>query len=92
MNELVRSLAAKLPSLAVKTGWAEKGTLGAKASSTLEVAVDSAMSGTPTLFLDVRERPRLSLDAGHATDRAALIAAGQRELEKAMNEMIATGA
>ena len=54
IKALTRHLAANLPSLAIKTGCSRKRPLGMKDPSTLEVAADSAISGTPTLFLDVR--------------------------------------
>jgi len=58
INALTRHLATSLPSLAIKTGSSRKRPLGFKDPSTLEVAADSANSGTPTLFLDVRPIPR----------------------------------
>lgn len=53
INSLTRHLAVRLPSLAVKTGYTRKRALGHKEPSTLEMAADSANSGTPTVFLDV---------------------------------------
>ena len=57
IKNLTRHLAANLPSIAIKTGCSAKRHLGDKYPSTLEVAADSATSGTPTLFLDVRPVP-----------------------------------
>ena len=65
-NRLLATLSSRLPSLALKTGFANRG-LG-KDPSSLEVAVDVAQSGTPTVFLDVRPRPLIQ-----AADRSQLI-------------------
>ena len=61
VNELVRYLSLKLPSLAVKTAFSGKFTLGEGAdASALTCATASAQAGTPTLLLDVRHRPKLT--------------------------------
>eukprot|EP00931_Biecheleriopsis_adriatica_P103569 TRINITY_DN78381_c0_g1_i1.p1 TRINITY_DN78381_c0_g1~~TRINITY_DN78381_c0_g1_i1.p1 ORF type:complete len:952 (-),score=156.32 TRINITY_DN78381_c0_g1_i1:26-2881(-) len=70
LNELVRHLASTLPSLTVKTGHGDKPHLensGMHASS-LGVATELMLSGSPMLFLDVRERAELT-----ASDRVSLI-------------------
>lgn len=60
VNELVRYLSLKLPSLAVKTAFSGKFTLGEGAdASALTCATASAQAGTPTLLLDIRRRPKL---------------------------------
>jgi hypothetical protein len=72
VTELVRHLAGTLPSLSMKTGNSDKGTLSEAFSSSLAMAMDSACSGTPLLLLDARTRPFLV-----ASDRASLIEAAK---------------
>ena len=80
ITALTRSLASSRPSLAIKTGSSRKRPLGFKDPSTLEVAADSANSGTPTLFLDVRPVDRdVYLKA---KSRLALIHKAQQFLER----------
>ena len=77
MTRFVQQLASDMPSLAIKTGFSQKRELGTKLASTLEVAVDTAMSGTPMLFLDARDRPSLELSE-HITNRAGMIEAAKK--------------
>ena len=72
VTELVRHLAGTLPSLSMKIGNSDKGTLSEAFSSSLAMAMDSACSGTPLLLLDARTRPLLV-----ASDRASLIEAAK---------------
>jgi len=58
-NAIVHRLARKYPSIAFKTGFSTKYPIGKKNSASLEVAADMAQSGTPTVFLDLRQRPQL---------------------------------
>ena len=67
-NRLLASLPSRLPSLALKIGFATRSKLGERDFPSLEVAVDVAQSGTPTVFLDVRPRPLIQ-----ASDRSQLI-------------------
>ena len=62
MTELVCCLAATLPSLAMETGSASKAPLenAHNAIAGLGFAMEAAMSGTPLLFLDLRERNALA--------------------------------
>jgi hypothetical protein len=80
MNELLRHLATTLPSLTIKTGHSDKPSLE-KAhayASSLAVAMESMLSGSPLLFLDLRQRPVIE-----ASDRQALISRAKDEYDKA---------
>ena len=57
VNELSRHLNTELPSMAIKTGYSTKTDTTIGSSGNLGVAIDAALSGTPLLLLDVRERP-----------------------------------
>ena len=87
VNELTRYLSSRLPSLAIKTGFSGKYKLGDPWPGTLAGASDSAQSGTPTLLLDVRQRPELK----PTTDRAALIREALQLFEEESKKYIALG-
>ena len=72
IGELVRSLAAKMPSLALKTGCSHKSVIGEPHWASLAAAAEMVQSGVPTLFLDVRKRTLAA--------PAVLQAFGDREL------------
>lgn len=63
-RELVRYLASSIPSLVLKTANSVKFPLGltnqsiVSVGSTLSNASDLVQTGTPVLFLDLRERPK----------------------------------
>jgi len=87
MNELVRYLSSRLPSLAIKTGFTMKYPISFKAGSCLAPAADAAQAGTPTLLLDVRERPQLS----PTLDRAQLIAEAKQKFEQHCDQYLEGG-
>ena len=78
MNELVRLLSSRLPSLAIKAGFSMKFPISFKVGSCLAPAANAAQSGTPTLLLDVRDRPTLS----PTVDRAQLIAEAKTKFQE----------
>lgn len=58
MNKLLRHLADRLPSIAIKTGFSHKRIIGDKHPSSLEVAADTCQSGTPSkLTAPAQNRP-----------------------------------
>ena len=88
INELLRYLAQTLPCLTIKSGHSDKPIL-AKASqhaSSLGVAMEAMLSGSPLLFLDVRERPMLD-----ATDRESLIAQAKDSYERHCASLLQNG-
>lgn len=95
ITELVRHLASQLPSLAIKTGYAGKTTLdGATTmSSGLGVAMEAAQSGTPLMFLDVRNRLPLQVPEGCSglEKRKKLIEAAQKRFEEECDTMLEQG-
>ena len=90
INELIRYLASTLPALALKTGNANKMSLEQAngALSGMGIAMEAAMSGTPLLFLDLRERPKLEASLN---DRGSIIAAAQESFSQACDELISAG-
>jgi hypothetical protein len=88
MNELVRHLATTLPSLTIKTGNSDKPSLEKSGAfeTSLAVAMESMLSGSPLLFLDVRERPIIQ-----AADRETLINQAKAEYDKACNALLQVG-
>ena len=86
LNELTRSLSARLPAIALKTGCSDKAPFGDKGSSTLEIAADVAQSGTPTVFLDVRTRPKIEADG-----RTDLIQKSKEKFEEWCEELLKLG-
>ena len=58
-NELLRHLATTLPSLTIKTGHSDKPIMekATAHASSLAVAMEGMLSGSPLLFLDLRDRP-----------------------------------
>ena len=88
MNEMVRHLASSLPSLAIKTGNADKMTMSTASSalSSLAVAMDAAQSGTPLLLLDVRERELLK-----GASRNELIASAMEKHSKQCEALFQVG-
>ncbi len=88
VNELIRHLASTLPSLTIKTGNSARPSLAqAQASaSSLGVAMENMLSGSPLLFLDLRERPSLK-----AEDREALITMAKTEYEKTCDTYLKQG-
>lgn len=87
MTELVRCLGATLPSLAVKTGNANKVTLvqAQSAISSLGVAMEVAMSGTPLIFLDVRPRKVIQ----ESTSRDDMISAAKQHFTEHCDALLA---
>ena len=65
-RELVRHLGSTLPSIALKAGMSVKFPIGLKFGSTLSVASDLVKTGTPLLFLDLRERVEVAARASRA--------------------------
>ena len=88
VNELVRYLSLKLPSLAVKTAFSGKFTLGEGAdASCLTCATASAQAGTPTLLLDIRSRPELT----KTLSREALIKEAKELYTKECDKFVENG-
>jgi hypothetical protein len=88
MNELVRHLATTLPSLTIKTGNSDKPSLEKSGAfeTSLAVAMESMLSGSPLLFLDVRERPII-----HAPDRETLINRAKEEYDRSCSALLDVG-
>lgn len=88
LNGLVRYLGSSLPSLTIKAGATSMGKLSdaGKSLGGIDVALNAAQSGSPVLFLDVRERPLIE-----ASDRVALISAAMAALETHCNALLDTG-
>ena len=87
LTELVRSLSSKLPSLALKTGLTDKYPLSSKSESSLCQAADSAQSGTPTVIIDIRERPTLTNHTTFENDRGALIKEAIEKFEQYCDQL-----
>ena len=88
INELLRYLAQTLPCLTIKTGHSDKPSL-ARASqhaSGLGVAMEAMLSGSPLLFLDMRERPVLE-----AMDRSKLIEQAKVAYERNCTSLLEVG-
>ena len=90
INELLRYLASTLPALALKTANANKVDLSHSTGvlSGMGIAMEAAMSGTPLLFLDVRERPKLDTTAN---ERGAIIKKAQEQFSASCDELLAAG-
>lgn len=87
-RELIRYLSSQLPSLALKTGWTAKYPFGVAYASALSACSDSAMSGTPTLFLDARLR---SMIQAPMRNRALLIEEAKKIFSATCDELLAVG-
>lgn len=87
-NNLIRYLAKSLPSLTIKTGSSDtlKLSQAGQAMSCLDVALNAAQSGSPVLFLDVRERPLVE-----AANRIALIEATKAAVETHCDALLQAG-
>jgi hypothetical protein len=90
-NEIVRHFASQVPSLTIKTGNSDKAILSdpSNAQSGLFVAIDAMSSGSPVLFLDVRERP--PPPPWEKEDRAALLAFFKTKYEEECDAFLAEG-
>ena len=84
LNELVRSLSSHLPSLALKTGFTYKND---DYCVCLAPVADSVQSGTPTILIDVRDRPVLS----PTLDRAALIQEAKDKFKEHCGQYLQAG-
>ena len=84
----MRYLARTLPSLGIKTGCEGIVTLAdsGQNQASIDMALNAAQSGSPLLFLDVRERPLVE-----AADRVALIEAAKTALEKHCDALLVAG-
>ena len=91
MNELLRYLAETLPCLTIKTGHSDKPNLdkATQHASSLGVAMETMLSGSPLLFLDMRDRPMSPLI--EATDREMLISTAKKAYEKHCVSLLETG-
>eukprot|EP00900_Chrysochromulina_parva_P017672 jgi/Chrpa1/25906/Chrysochromulina_OHIO_Genome00025736-RA len=91
MNELLRYLAETLPCLTIKTGHSDKPNLdkATQHASSLGVAMETMLSGSPLLFLDMRDRPMSPLI--EATDREMLISTAKKAYEKHCLSLLETG-
>lgn len=89
MNELVRYLSSTLPALSVKTGHADKPVLeqSSRHASSLGVAMEAMLSGSPLLFIDTRKRESIV----GATDRQALISMAQKKYEEHCDNLLKHG-
>lgn len=89
MAALIRHLSSELPAITLRAGGARMVTsLAAAAGSslTLLASVEALNSGSPVLFLDVRQR-----EAVEAADRASLIEAAKAAYKKSCDELHAAG-
>jgi hypothetical protein len=88
MNELLRYLAETLPCLTINTGHSDKPGLdkATQHASSLGVAMETMLSGSPLLFLDMRDRPLIE-----ATDREMLISAAKAAYEKHCMSLLEAG-
>ena len=80
MNELTRYLSSMVPTVAIKTGFEAFATYaeGPTYADTLHIGLNFLQSGSPLLFLDVRERP----SATEKVDRDALIQEAKAKYEE----------
>ena len=60
INEIVRKLAAELPSIAIQTGKSKFSNLAETNASGIEVALSNMETGTPVLMLDLTKRPTMT--------------------------------
>ena len=81
-NALLNSLVRYLPSLTVKIRFPNAG----KAMAAIDIALNAAQSGSPVLFLDVRERPLVE-----AADRVAFIKATKAAFEAHCDALLKAG-
>ena len=88
MNELLRYLATTLPSLTIKTGHSDKPVLekASQHASSLAIGMEGMLSGSPLLFLDLRERPLIE-----AADRQALIDKAKKMYEASCDALLQRG-
>lgn len=87
VTELLRMLAANLPSLAVRTGSTVKASSSVKGPGTLESSMAAALSGTPHVFLDLRKHPI----PDSVLDRAALIEHAKQDFSRRCAELVDHG-
>jgi len=89
MAALIRHLSSELPAITLRVGGTSSVTSLAAAagnSLTLLASVEALNSGSPVLFLDVRQR-----EAVQAADRASLIEAAKAAYQKSCDELHAAG-
>ena len=89
MAALIRHLSSELPAITLRAGGAQNvASLAAAAgnSMTLLASVEALNSGSPVLFLDVRQR-----EAVRAADRASLIEAAKAAYKTSSDELHAAG-
>ena len=87
-GEILRYLSRSLPSLGIKTGHSDKRPVETSlhSASSLAVPLESMLSGSPVLFLDLRARPLIE-----AADRAQLISKAQEAYDELCKTHIANG-
>ena len=86
-NELTRYLSTVLPSLALKTGFTDKTPVGYVSAASMQLATDSAQSGTPTILIDIRDRPTLT----PTNDRQMLIEEAKKKFEEHCAALVENG-
>ena len=94
LTELVRHLASQLPSLCIKTSFAAKEPEVGKATmiSGLAFALNAIQSGTPLLFLDLRNRlPPLNSNSSQPLTRSELIEFAKKQHGDYCDELLKLG-
>ena len=91
ITEIVRKLAAELPSIAIQTGKSKFSNLAETNASGIEVALSNMEAGTPVLLLDLTKRDLMpvqlsSKDRAEASDATAAVASTDGDAGPAARE------